>query len=1154
MKPTYQNAFGEDAQNAAQDAAMEIVSKYYGYAAQQEKNALKKKQKEDLENLSKKIAQTNAEMRKQLQQKYNERLEKEIAKVKKESKPEKVSVQVARLRARTAKTVSSLREAQRRKEELRYLNKTAAQLVDWVTDPTDKNHIPKLLQTPVLQLMTSLDFVPQTVRETADGKYSIRILESRTMNEDGSYSYKWRTITADTVQGAVEQYKEAMNKFGLGSKQNRTWQENMEALHDLYQQNEEDDWYEKSELKQGLDKNLGEQLGEILRNNKGMMSIAELSSSELRVINDVMKNVMHAVRQVNRMYSQPSQQVSDVAHMVMDRANSGGVHGRQKHGKRMTGLIDTFTLDHAAPVVYFHGVFGTDGIDPITKTMIKAQNQKARDVRQAQEYMGDVIEKAGMDKDSFQKAVEKWMYNATSKDHNTRNFYGLELTQTQIMSLYELMKRPDAQQHKAGGFIADETGRKSNGQKTIVHLTDEQIRTITDTLSEEQKKLADAMQWYLANECAKQGNETAMQLYGYEKYLDEHYFPMTTDSNTIATRDSNVTTGAINAIKNSGFTKKITPNANNALVLKDIFTVYADHVSQMATYHAWAAPLQDMIRFFNYHDQTTDENGFISRDSVKNAIDYFYGASGQEYFVKLLSSINAKEKSNFVGGKFYEALTGNAKAAAVMGNLRVVIQQPTAFMRAGEMISYKYLKDGLEFKYAKEAAELRDRTSDVFWLKNQGNIDGYITQGMVSTITGVQTFKEKVNEKAGWAAGKADEVTWAAMYRAVYAEQVDKLGKNKIGTKVFEDAVNDRYSEIMLRTQVYDGTITRSQFMRSTEMANKMASAFMAEPVKTYNIVLWHMMDLMQASTGEAKKKAMKGLVRAGWVLTLTNAANAVAQSFWDAFRNAGSADDEDKDFLQRFLDALGLGEPEGEDEDTIWDAIKRFAGGNFVDNMDLLSNIPLVADYWDAVKSGISTSLLGESSYTSDSDLSMSGVSNFFKAVKAVVNPSDKMTAYGQFAAVARAFSDLTGLPVYAVQRDAVAIYNTLIGKTMEGAPLLQKTTKYSESQQAKLDVYSEALEGGDYKQAIEDAYNAGNSYESIRNSISKQCKEQYLELKKTSPSEATQMKNRLAQMYVYLAGKTGTYKDKTDAEKLKIYTKNIEKWSESEEEDAEE
>ena len=50
-----------------------------------------------------------------------------------------------------------------------------------------------------------------------------------------------------------------------------------------------------------------------------------------------------------------------------------------------------------------------------------------------------------------------------------------------------------------------------------------------------------------------------------------------------------MTTGAVNAIKNAPFTKSITPNATNPLILKDIFDVFSDHVSGMATYHAWAA-------------------------------------------------------------------------------------------------------------------------------------------------------------------------------------------------------------------------------------------------------------------------------------------------------------------------------------------------------------------------------------------------------------------------------------------------------------------------------------------------------------------------------------------------------------------------------------
>ena len=1137
MKPEYQNAFGEDATQAAQDVAMEIVARYYQYSAGQEKLKLKAKQKQELLDQARRMAASNAAYRKKIKQEYQKRYEEELSKVRRSGgRSETVSKQVARLRAKNARTVASIREQQKRKDELRMLKTPVKSLMDMLTGPTDKKHVPALVQTPVLQLASAFDFVPQTVRETADGKFSIRILESRDINADGSYSYKWRTIHADSRADAIAQYKKAMEENGLGSAENKSWQESLRAIQDLYQQDEGDDWFERSELKQGLDKELGEKLGEILRKNQGTISIAQLSSDELKTLNAVVRNVLHSINQMNRMYSQPSKHVSDIAHMAMDRTTSG-VKGRREHFKPVATLVDTLTLDHASPETYFHGIFGGENTDPVTKTLIGAQNKKARDIRQASEYMKGVRDKVGVKP----KDLEGWM-------KETKNYYGLNLTTTQIMSLYELSKRPDAQQHKIGGFVADESNReKISGQRIPVHLTNEQIKEITDTLTPQQKQMADAMQYYLAHQCAEQGNETCMQLYGYEKFVDEHYFPMTTDKNTIATRDSNVTQGAINAIKNSGFTKDITPNASNPLVLRDIFAVYSDHVAQMATYHAWAAPIQDIIRFFNYSEKTdvkVDGQTFTGRNSVKDAIDFFYGKSGQEYFVKLLSSINDREKSSFVGGDFYDLMTGHAKTAAVMGNLRVVIQQPTAIFRAGEMISYKYLNEGMAGKYRKEAAELRDRTSDVFWLKNQGNIDGYITQSLVSTITGVKTTREKINDFAGNPASKADEITWAAMYRAVYAEQVDKLGKGEIGTKEFEDAVNERFSEVVLRTQVYDGTITRSQFMRSPDTKNRMMSAFMAEPVKTYNMILRDMIDISQATDERQVKKAVAHLVRiTAPVLLITNAVNAVAQSFVDALRSEGDPDDDDKDFLRLFMDALGFGNWLDEDasfNDKAWE----FLSGNLVDGMDLLSNIPMVAQYWDATKEGVK-SVLGESTYSSDSDLSMSGVKNFFKAVKAIVNPSEKMTTYGKVAALTRAFSDLSGYPLYAAQRDVVAIYNTVASQIFKQLPVLQKATKYTPKKQAKLDVYTAALEsGGDYKKAIEDAVAQGNDYKAISKGISDSYKDTYLALKETNPNEAIKMKNRLVTLYVYLSDKAGTNKDKTTSEKTKYYSDNIDKW----------
>lgn len=1137
MKPEYQNAFGEDATQAAQDAAMEIVARYYQYSAGQEKLKLKAKQKQELLDQARRMAASNAAYRKKIKQEYQKRYEEELSKVRQSGgRSETVSKQVARLRAKNARTVASIREQQKRKDELRMLKTPVKSLMDMLTGPTDKKHVPALVQTPVIQLASAFDFVPQTVRETADGKFSIRILESRDINADGSYSYKWRTIHADSRADAIAQYKNAMEENGLGSAENKSWQESLRAIQDLYQQDEGDDWFERIELKQGLDKELGEKLGEILRKNQGTISIAQLSSDELKTLNAVVRNVLHSINQMNRMYSQPSKQVSDIAHMAMDRTTSG-VKGRREHFKPVATLVNTLTLDHASPETYFHGIFGGENTDPITKTLIGAHNKKSRDIHQAQDYMHDVSDRF----QSTEKEMESWM-------KETKNYYGLNLTATQVMSLYELSKRPDAQQHKIGGFVADESNReKVSGQRLPVQLTDAQIKAITDTLTPQQKQMADAMQYYLAHQCAEQGNETCMQLYGYEKFVDEHYFPMTTDKNTIATRDSNVTQGAINAIKNSGFTKDIAPNASNPLVLRDIFVVYSEHVAQMATYHAWAAPIQDLIRFFNYSEKTdvkVDGQTFTGRNSVKDAIDFFYGKKGQEYFIKLLSSINDREKSSFVGGDFYDMLTGHAKTAATLGNGRVIIQQPTAIFRAGEMISYEYLNAGIVGKYRKEAAELRDRTSDVFWLKNQGNIDGYITQSLVSTITGVKTTRERILDFVGKPASKADEITWAAMYRAVYAEQVDKLGKEKIGTKEFEDAVNDRFSEIVLRTQVYDSVITRSQFMRSPDTKNRMMSAFMAEPVKTYNMILRDMIDISQAEDERQVKKAVAHLARiTAPALLITHVMTAAAMSLADAFRSAGDPDDEDKTFLRRFMDAMGFGNWLDEDA-SFGDKLKEFLNGNLVDNMDLLSNIPMVVQYWDATKEGVK-SVLGESTYSSDSDLSMSGVKNFFKAVKAIVNPGEKMTTYGKVAALTRAFSDLSGYPLYAAQRDVVAIYNTLLGRTFEQLPVLQKTTKYTPKRQAKLDVYTAALEsGGDYKKAVEDAVAQGNDYKAISSGISDTYKDTYLALKETNPNEAIKMKNRLVTLYVYLSDKAGTNKDKTTSEKKKYYSDNIDKW----------
>lgn len=1135
LKPTT-NFYGDNTQ-AAYNMALDIVERYlsrYSQGAVTGK-VLNADKDRAVTSAVTKLKASQAVFQGKMEKEYKERLQQEREKLQARSDKamERSADQIARLRAKNATTVQGIRERQKQKDQLRQINREAGRLYQYLTSPSDQNHIPAQAEEPIMELMAAIDFTQPNIWMDSRGVYNARILAGRTMDADGNYSYQWKDIEAPSRSEAVRLYKEALDA-GMGGLDSRKWYDRMQSVKELYakQKYGEDNASDESmkELLSGLDEELADQLNDVIRRGNGKVALAELNSSDLEVINKVLRNVLHAVNQINRSYTMPSQEVSSLAHDVMQHAQN--VNGRKSHLKKVDSVINFFMLDNATPETYFHAI----GADRVMDILIHAQNTKGARLREAQEYCRKVIP------EGMSSEIEKW-------ETEVHDFNGFQLTMAQAMSLYELTKRQDAMSHKEGGFKAGEQNGKTNPDSRTAFLTDREIQKIVDAIPPEAKKVADYLQEFMANNCAAWGNETSMKTFGYEKFRDKNYFPMQVDKNTVATRTSDTVGSLSNAIRNMGMAKPVTKNASNALILNDIFDVFSKHVSDMATYSSWTAPITDLIRFYNYKEKGSigkDGMRFTEQDTVKDAISKVLGQGGQQYFTKLLASINQREQSSFIGGGIIETLTGAAKKAAVMGNARVVFQQPTAIFRAGKMIDYKYLAEGMIGKYAKQAAELQDRTSQVSWIKNQGNIDGYITQSVKSQITGVQSIGEKISDWTGWAAGKADEVAWRAMYRAVYAEQADLLGKDKIGTKEFEDAVNRRFDSLMLRTQVYDGTITRSQFMRSTDWMNKVQSAFMAEPVKTYNIVLRDAIDYIQSKKGSPERaEARKQIVKSAYVLFITNAVNAAAQSVWDAIRSAGSPDDEDKDFWERFLSSFGIDTDEDAKlEDRIYTALT----GNLVSNMDMLNNIPIIADFWDITKKGFDKLVLGKSSYASSDDLTFSGINHLIDAASAIVKPGEKQTAYGAAAKIMRAVSDLTGIPIYALQRDAVAIYN-VIAKDVTGGklPVLQQRTKNTPQTQAKLDVYETIQSSTDLdtvKTAIEEAVEKGSGYDAISDGMKSAMADDLKTLSRTNPGAAARQINRLAEIKAYLSDKQGTRKKQTHAKKVEEYRKDIQKW----------
>lgn len=111
----------------------------------------------------------------------------------------------------------------------------------------------------------------------------------------------------------------------------------------------------------------------------------------------------------------------------------------------------------------------------------------------------------------------------------------------------------------------------------------------------------------MAKDLAREGNRASLEVYGYEKFGEAHYFPIRTDRNQVA-RD-NAKEAKAQSISGRGFTKGTLPKANNAVMLDSVFTVYANHVNDMLTYAAWLGPMENLKRLQNYVYRDEDGSG-----------------------------------------------------------------------------------------------------------------------------------------------------------------------------------------------------------------------------------------------------------------------------------------------------------------------------------------------------------------------------------------------------------------------------------------------------------------------------------------------------------------------------------------------------------------
>ena len=745
-----------------------------------------------------------------------------------------------------------------------------------------------------------------------------------------------------------------------------------------------------SSVSVAYDRNISDMITE-LKEQVGNTPLREMTLEQLEKTDSVYKMVLHIIRTANKTFKEQRQAtVEQLGREVMTQIYATG--GSKKYSIKALDSLKKFTWLNAKPV-YAMRAIGSKTLEQLFDNVRAGEDVWAVDVSEAREYFLDKVKKYGYRTWDFKRRYD---FQSVSG----REF---SLSLGEIMSLYAYSKRPQAHDHLSkGGFVLDssvEVEKKVGGVPVkykvntadAYNITDEIMSDIISTLSSEQRKFADDMQRYLSDVMGQKGNEVSRVMYDIDMFTEKNYFPLRSAKQYLY--EQNETVGEVR-VKNSGFTKKTVPSANNPIILKNFTDVWAEHVDAMSMYHAFVLPLEDFNRVFNYKTPSTQMS---DTKSVKTALQNAYGRHAADYIKQMLVDLNGGATSQ-QGTEISNKLISLFKKGAVFASASVVIQQPSAIARAMAYIDPKYFASALpsSMNFKNHTADWNEikKYAPVAIIKEMGYFDTNVGKRTVDWITASEYvgFSQKAralvtdsgfrDEVLSRAPAIADEAAWVHIWNAVKREQQSNGGAITDGE--FLIRCGKRFTEVVVNTQVYDSVLSRSALMRSKDTGVKMATSFMAEPATSLNMLADAIIQVRRGGKSAVKSASQQvGAVVASMIL------NSILVAFV-----YGARDEEDESYLERYKKALV---------------------GSLADNLNPLNLVPYINDIVSIAQ--------GYDVERSD----MSIVSDLWSAFEKLGN--DNVPPYKKAEDFAGSVAALFGLPLKNIMRDTRAIWNNTAG-----------------------------------------------------------------------------------------------------------------------------
>lgn len=942
-------------------------------------------------------------------------------------------------------------------------------------------------------------------------KITSTVAKKLTTNGDPSTKH-----VPDALKNSIIEFANIMNGAGTFGKQKaQRLDQSLTALANALSRNSDSNNNGEADanIMSMYDEDLKNTINE-LAEKIGDRKLRKLSSDELREVKEIAKYVRHIVTSANKAFS------ANIAEGISELSDKSYSEIRNhKQSKVFATKVQTGMLK---PVTFFD-MMGSPTLSRLYDN-----------IRQGELSWYKVIDEA---KNFRIEAQEKHHYKDWADDTVTVKLSSgdLELTMEEALSLYATIKRSGDQgiNHlMQGGFTTEDSVIKKNRKNKGETVEDKLARTsrrisydeavqFADSLTDDQRAYADELVGYMSNDMANLGNEVSLKLYGIRKFMEEYYFPLSSNPYSLYDSGQGNAGDVDNRIKHLSMTNPLIKNANNPIIIGSFTETCMRHCSDMGLYYGLCLPMEDFNRVYNSKGAMPGKDSdtsliqanlkneiartFITKDGNKkstanNAIDYISN---------LRRDINGRAGRD-PGGNMVQKMVSLTKKNAVFGSMSVAVQQPSAIARAFRYISPKYF---VETTFTKRDYDELKKWAPVAGIKEMGYFDTGV--GMSKTEWMMQNEYEGIKEKTkalftdkGYrdeALSKLpsvmDEVTWAHIWNACKAEIADTTDLKK-GTDEFYKAAADRFTYVIDRTQVYDSVFSRSQWMRSKDTGASVATAFMAEPTTAINMLYNAAYGKLEA--GESRKAAV-GKALGAFLSSV--ALNSALKSLVTAARHAGKDDEKDKSWWEIY--------------------INEFIG-NAKDDLMPFNYIPYAKDAWSLFQ-GYSTDRMDTQAIA--------------LIVKAYQKAQKEGFSYESIKAIAGAVGICTGIPFANIMKDIEGATN--IGKRMIAAynGTGPKTTPEGLKYSARDAVY-EPNKKKQYNKLI-DSYTKGNEdkadsieedlrYHSKNGNLSQQYLSDTIE-KKTISGKMTQEQavEALIEFYGYKDG--GTEKTSPEAKAKK-------------------